>query len=74
MDDVIQSLHEGLENFDSTDKRNVEKYLGVEVKELGDDTFELFQPHLIDHIIEFRGLHGNDVKLQYVKRLFGSLY
>ena len=41
----------------------MEKYLGVEVKELGDDTFELSQPHLIDHIIEFFGLHGNYVKL-----------
>jgi len=47
VDDVIQSLHEGSENFDFTDEGNVEKYLGVEVKELWDDTFELLQPHLI---------------------------
>ena len=42
----------------------MEKYLGVEVKELGDDTFELSQHHLIERIIEFFGLHGNDVKLR----------
>ena len=64
VDDVIQSLHEGSENFDFTDEGNVGKYLGVEVKELGDDTFELSQPHLIESIIEFVGLHGNDVKLR----------
>ena len=64
VDEVIQSLHEGSENFDFTDEGNVDKYLGVEVKELGDDTFELSQPHLIERIIEFVGLHGNDVKLR----------
>ena len=64
MDDVIQSLHKGSENFDFANKGNLDKYLGVEVKELGGDTFELLQPHLLERIIEFVGLHGNDVKLR----------
>ena len=31
----------------------MDKYLEVKVRDLGNDTFELAQPHLVDRIIEF---------------------
>ena len=50
VNEVIQSLWEGPEKFDFTDDGDVDKYLGVEVRSLGGNTFELAQPHLIERI------------------------
>ena len=41
VDYVIKMLHNGSENFDFTDEGILYMYQGVEVKELGDDNFEL---------------------------------
>ena len=47
IDKLIQALHGGNNKFDSTDKGSIDKYLGVEIKQLGKDSFELSQPFLI---------------------------
>ena len=39
VDDVIQSLWEGPENFNLTKEGDVDKYLGIEVRDLGSDFF-----------------------------------
>ena len=56
VDDIIQSLWEGPEKFYFTDDRDVDKYLGVDVRQVGDTTFELAQPHLIERTVKFVGL------------------
>ena len=64
IDKVIQYLQEVLEKFDFTNDGNVEKYLGVKVRYVGDNTFELAQPHLIelDFIITFMGINHEKTK------------
>jgi hypothetical protein len=45
---LIQSLHEGDENFVLQDEDSIDKYLGVKTKQLDDFLFELTQPFLIE--------------------------
>ncbi len=44
---LIQSLHKGDENFVLQDEGLINKYLGVQIKQLDDSSFELTQPFLI---------------------------
>ena len=44
---LIKSLHNGEENFELTEEGNIDKYLGVEIKNYDDGSFELSQPFLI---------------------------
>jgi hypothetical protein len=53
---LIQSLHEGKENFVLQDKGLIDKYLGVDVRQLDETSFELTQPFLIEQITKFLGL------------------
>jgi len=48
IDLLIQSLHEGEENFVLNDKESIDKYLGVEIKQQDASSFELTQPFLIE--------------------------
>ena len=41
VDDANQSLWEGPKNFNLTDEGDMDKYLGIEVRDLGNDIFEL---------------------------------
>ena len=63
VNDIIQSLWEGPEKFDFTDDGDVDKYLGVNVKSIGDKTFELSQPYFIEHIFSFVGLDHEEPKV-----------
>ena len=55
-------MQSGLENFKLTDKGGVNKFLGVEITRLDDNSFELSQPFLIDRILNFLGLCNNEFK------------
>ena len=53
IDEFIQSLQNGPENFDFTDEGTMSSYLGVDVSRLPDGNgFTLSQPYLIQRIIE----------------------
>ena len=45
-----------------TDEGGVNKFLGVEIIRLDDNSFELSQPFLIDRILNFLGLCKNEFK------------
>jgi hypothetical protein len=45
---LIQSLHDDNENFVLQDEGLIDKYLGVEIKQLDDSSFELTQPFLVE--------------------------
>ena len=62
IDRLIPSMQSGLENFKLTDKGVVNKYLGVEITRLNNNSFELSQPFLIDRILYFLGLCNNKFK------------
>ncbi len=53
---LIQSLHETDENFLLQDQGLIDKYLGVEIKQLDDFSFELTQPFLIERVTKFLGI------------------
>jgi hypothetical protein len=45
---LILSMQSSLENFKLTDKGDVNKFWGVEITRLDDNSFKLSQPFLID--------------------------
>jgi hypothetical protein len=53
---LIQSLHDGDENYVLQDKGSIDKYLDVEIKQLDDSSVELTQPFLIEQITKFLGI------------------
>ena len=53
---LIQSRHDGDENFVLQDEGTIDKYLGVEIRQLDDSSFELTQPFLIERITKFLGI------------------
>ena len=38
---IVESLVNGEENFDLTDKGSLDKYLGIEIKDVGNNVYEL---------------------------------
>ena len=52
IDLFIKSLMDGNENFELTDEGNVDKYLGVDIKNNADGTYEIRQLYLIRRIID----------------------
>jgi hypothetical protein len=57
---LIQSLHKGDENFVLQDEGSIDKYLGIEIKQLDDSSFELTQSFLIKRVTKFLGLIMED--------------
>ncbi len=53
---LIQSLHEGDENFVLQDEGLIDKYLRVDIKQLDSLKFELTQPFLIERVTKFLGI------------------
>jgi hypothetical protein len=53
IDEIIASLKE---DFDVTDKGEIDDYLGVNVSHPTEDTIELRQPHLIQQILDEVGM------------------
>ncbi len=56
IDDFVLSMQNGLENFVLMDECSIDKFLGIEIKRLGRQEFEISQPFLIDQILVFFNL------------------
>ena len=56
IDAFIESLRNGPEHYDLTDKGDISKYLGVDILKNKDGTFESKQPFLIRRILDKVGL------------------
>ena len=52
LDALMQYLLNRKENFVIADEGSIDKYLGVDIKKLDDDSYELRQPHLIQCVID----------------------
>ncbi len=59
---LIASMQSGPENFKLTDEGDVNKFLGIKITCLDDNSFELSQPFFIDQILNFLGLCKNKFK------------
>ena len=56
IEDLVISLKTGPENSLLTDEGDIEHDIGVEIRPLKGDTFELCQPHLIKKVLDFLDL------------------
>jgi len=53
IDAIIKTL---MDDYELTDEGKLDKYLGIEITDNKDGSFEMSQPYLIQRIIEFVGL------------------
>jgi len=56
IDELIKSLHGGDEIFLLQDEGSIDKYLGINIRQIDKDSFELTQPFLIKRITSFLGI------------------
>jgi hypothetical protein len=61
IDKLIQSLHEGDENFVLQDEGLIDKYPRVKIKQFDDSSFELIQPFLIEQVTKFLGIDNRRI-------------
>jgi hypothetical protein len=59
INEFVRSMQQGSENFVLTDEGSVDKFLGIEIKRLGKQEFEISQPFLIDRILVLLQLEHN---------------
>ncbi len=59
IDDFVLSMQHGSENFVLTDEGSIDKFLGIEIKRLGRQEFEISQPFLVDQILSLLQLEHN---------------
>ena len=62
VDSVISSLKDGDEKFELTDEGSIDKYLGVLIRDINSNSFEMSQPFLVSRIIQFLSLDENKTK------------
>ena len=59
IDEFVHSIQQGSKNFVLTNEGSIDKVLGIEIKLLGKQEFEICQPLLIDHILALLQLEHN---------------
>ena len=59
IDAFVRSMQQGSKNFVLTDEGSIDKFLGIEIKRLGKQDFEISQPFLIDRILALLKLEHN---------------
>jgi hypothetical protein len=62
VDEVISSLKEGHEEFELVDQGSIDKYLGLLIRDIDANTFEMSQPFLIHRILDFLSLDEDKTK------------
>jgi hypothetical protein len=64
IDGFVKSMQQGSENFVLTDEGSIDKFLGIEIKRLGKQEFEISQPFLIDRILALLQLEHNGHEME----------
>jgi hypothetical protein len=59
IDRLVWSMHDGPANFKLTNEGDVNKFLGIKITKIDSSSFELSQPFLINHLLQFLGLCNN---------------
>ena len=62
VDAVISSLRDGDEDFELTDEGSLDKYIGVLIKDIDKNSFEMSQPFLVRRIIASLSLDENKTR------------
>ena len=55
----VESMKNGSEEFILTDEGNINKFLGIDIKQVTKNKFELSQPFLTERIVKLLGLENN---------------
>ena len=66
IDAFVKSMQNGPENFILTDEGDIDKFLGIDIKQLAPNKFELTQPFLIDRIVSLLGLENNEFDVYHL--------
>ena len=56
-------MQNGPEIFFLTNERSIDKFLGIEIKRLSPQEFEISQPFLIDQIVTFLSLKSEEYEI-----------
>ena len=64
IDSFVESMKTGKENFVLTEKGDINKFLGIEITQLDDKRFKVYQPFLIDRIVIFLNIDTNDYGME----------
>ena len=64
IDQLVSSMQNGPENFILTDEGDIDKFLGINIKHISDNKFELSQPYLIERIVSLLGLKDNEFDVE----------
>ena len=56
IEQLFRALHDSNKNFDFTDKGSIDKYLGMEIKQLGKYYFVFSQSLSIKHVLALHGI------------------
>ena len=59
----VGSIKSGSKNFVLTDEGDINKFLGVEINQLDDRIFKIYQPFLIDIITYYLNIDTNDYSM-----------
>jgi hypothetical protein len=61
----VESMKNGSERFILTDEGDINKFLGIEIKQLTKSKFELSQPFLTERIVNLLGLENNEFGIDF---------
>ena len=64
----FDSMNNRDKNFVLTDEGDISKFLGIEITQLDDKIFKIFQTYLIDRIISFLKIDANDHNIETNKK------
>jgi hypothetical protein len=56
----VKSIKDGPKGYVLTDEGDINKYLGIKIKEITKNKFQLSQPFLIERIVNLLGLGQNE--------------
>ena len=64
IDSFVESMKTGKDNFVLTDEGDINKFLGIKITQLDDKRFKVYQPFLIDPIVNFLNIDTNDYGME----------
>jgi hypothetical protein len=64
IDQFVLSMQNGPKKIILTNGESIHKFLGIEIKCLGPQEFEISQPFFVDQIVTFLGLKSEEYKIQ----------
>ncbi|KAL7523161.1 hypothetical protein ACHAWF_000402 [Thalassiosira exigua] len=68
IDKFVGSIQKGSEGFILMDEGNINKFLGIDIRQLDNNKFKMAQPFLIGRIVSLLGLENNEFEVDAMPR------